>query len=42
MNVRTVLDMIGKSWKTLQKDKVSVAFKSVEQGSNWLDSLDGQ
>ena len=42
MNVRAVLDMIDKPWKTLQKDKASVAFKFVEQGSDWLDSLDGQ
>jgi hypothetical protein len=42
MNVRTVLDMIGKTLKDTPERQGISHFKSEKQGSDWLDSLDGQ
>ncbi len=42
MNVRTVLDMIEKTLKDTPERQGINHFKSEKQGSDWLDSLDGQ
>jgi hypothetical protein len=39
MNVRTVLDMIGKTLKDTPKRQGISHFKSEKQGSEWLDNL---
>ncbi len=42
MNVRTVLDMIGKALKDTPERQDISYFKSEKQRSDRLDSLDGQ